>query len=72
MILGLNGWVWVSAGTGHAGDGGQVGANGQGDGLDAEGVYSNINDVSDALPDVCLFDKLRYRQISARISMLTH
>jgi exosome complex component RRP4 len=52
VILGLNGWVWVSAGTGAG-----AGADGDGqgsaqvpaadaDGFGAEGVYSNVNDVS--------------------------
>lgn len=50
VILGLNGWVWVSAGSRDTGVTAQAGQNGhghaQGDGLDAEGVYSNVNDVS--------------------------
>lgn len=57
VILGLNGWVWVSAAQPEsaAGDESKSRTNGtgtgqgqgqQGDGFDAEGVYSNVNDVS--------------------------
>lgn len=50
VILGLNGWVWVSAGTKAAvegdGQGQGVGGGAEGDGFGAEGVYSNVNDVN--------------------------
>ena len=43
LILGLNGYIWVSK---HAKQSGQEGE----DGLDAEAVYSNKNDVSGPSP----------------------
>lgn len=39
IILGLNGFVWISSGT-------TVAQREGGEGFDAEGVYSNTNDVS--------------------------
>lgn len=43
LILGLNGYIWVSK---HVKQSGQEGE----DGLDAEAVYSNKNDVGGFLP----------------------
>jgi len=44
IILGLNGYVWVSLGTTQEKRDG-------GEGFDAEGVYSDKNDVSDQMED---------------------
>ena len=61
IIIGLNGLIWVSQGSeqedanGQSGQaGGLTGVNQTAgvDGLDATGVYSNVNDVRIILPKV--------------------
>jgi exosome complex component RRP4 len=50
IILGLNGFVWVSSGTTEERREG-------GEGFDAEGVYSDKNDVSSFREEVGYTDK---------------
>ena len=53
LILGLNGFIWVSMHVSRGGDDGE-GGEGAADGFDSEAVYSSKNDVSSCDPHVLL------------------
>jgi exosome complex component RRP4 len=52
LILGLNGFIWVSMHISRGGDDGE-GGEGAADGFDSEAVYSSKNDVRPSLPLRC-------------------
>lgn len=66
VILGMNGYVWVSK---HVQENRQVGE----EGFDAEAVYSNVNDVRTNQPLIYKFiDLAKFAVLNISVTYLVH